>query len=122
MVVTEVLDELVFTASILSLLGGSTALSMFHKQNLFPLLHGSIRIKHRYSSSYRSCFNCGRQHNDNDNDRAVMNESLARRPPLLVEEAKEAADADAKDLRIDIMNLRPFVYHGGRGAFFSFPG
>ena len=51
-----------------------------------------------------------------------MNESLARRPPLLVEEAKEAADADAKDLRIDIMNLRPFVYHGGRGAFFSFPG
>ena len=110
MIVTEVLDELVFTASILSLLGGFTALAMFHKQNLFPLLHNSTRIKHRYLSSYRSCFNWGRQHNDNDNDTAVMDESLTRRPPLLVKDAKEAADADAKDLRIDIMNLHALSY------------
>jgi hypothetical protein len=56
-------------------------------------------------------------------DRAVMNESLDMSVPRF--RSKEAADADAKDLRIGIMNLRHVVLYiiAASGAcFFSFAG
>lgn len=43
-----------------------------------------------------------------------MNESFGLSPAYVQE---EAADADAKDLRIDIMNLHHVVYHRGRWCF-----